>query len=127
MSTRLGSMDLMTARKARPLLQLFAKSCTATPNLEQDPDRDHCTSASSSRLRSGAHVHIPTHLRVRFCTHCSSFLMALLCSRMAADVERCCSEATLQKDASDSKLVGMEDRLQEDGNWLRMFPVSSLI
>lgn len=72
-----------------------------------------------------ADMHAPTHLRVRFCTHCSSFLMALLCSRMAADAERCCS--MLQKDVSDSKPVGMEDRLEEEGNWLRMFPVSSLI
>lgn len=70
---------------------------------------------------------IPTHLRVRFCTHCSSFLMALLCSRMAADAERLSSDAALQQEVSDSELVGMDDRLQEEGNWLLMFPVSSLI
>lgn len=72
-------------------------------------------------------VRDPTHLRVRFCTHCNSFLMALLCSRMAADAERRSSDAVLQKDVSDSELVGIEDRLQEEGNWLRIFPVSSLI
>lgn len=33
MSTRLGSMDLITARKARPLVQLLPKSWTATPYL----------------------------------------------------------------------------------------------
>lgn len=53
--------------------------------------------------------------------------MALLCSRVAAEAERRWSEAAPQKEASDSELVGMEDRLQEEGNWLRMFPVSSLI
>lgn len=63
-----------------------------------------------------------THLRVRFCTHCSSFLMALVGSRRSS-----AAAAALQKDASDSELEGMEDRLQEEGNWLRMFPVSSLI
>lgn len=35
MSTRLGSMALITARKASPLLQLPAKSCTATPYLRK--------------------------------------------------------------------------------------------
>ena len=34
MSTRLGSMALITARKASPLRQLPAKSCTATPYLK---------------------------------------------------------------------------------------------
>lgn len=53
--------------------------------------------------------------------------MALLCSRVAADAARLSSEAALQQDASDSELVGMDDRLQEDGKWPRMFPVSSLI
>lgn len=46
---------------------------------------------------------------------------------MAADAEQRSSDAVLQKDASDSELVGIEDRLQEEGNWLRIFPVSSLI
>lgn len=46
---------------------------------------------------------------------------------MAADAERRSSDAVLQKDVSDSELVGIEDRLQEEGNWLRIFPVSSLI
>lgn len=68
-----------------------------------------------------------THLRVRFCTHCSSFLMALLFSRMAMDAVCLCSDGALPKDVSESELVGMEDRLEEEGNWLRMFPVSSLI
>lgn len=53
--------------------------------------------------------------------------MALLCSRMAADAARLSSDAALQQEASDSALVGMDDRLQEEGNWLLMFPVSSLI
>lgn len=70
---------------------------------------------------------LKTHLRVLFCTHCSSFLMALLCSRMAMDADRLSSDAVLQQEGSDSEPVGMDDRLQEEGNWLRMFPVSSLI
>ena len=68
-----------------------------------------------------------THLRVRFCTHCSSFLMALLCSRMAVDADCLSSDGVLQRDASESELVGMDDRLEEEGYWLLMFPVSSLI
>lgn len=28
---------------------------------------------------------------------------------------------------SESELVGMDDRLEEDGNWFLMFPVSSFI
>lgn len=39
MSTRLGSMALITARKASPLLQLPAKSCTATPYLKDTQQR----------------------------------------------------------------------------------------
>lgn len=53
--------------------------------------------------------------------------MALLCSRRAAEAARRSSDAALQKDASESELVGMEDRLQEEGKRLRMLPVSSLI
>lgn len=68
-----------------------------------------------------------THLRVRFCTHCSSFLMALLCSRMAVDADCLSSDGVLQRDASESELVGIDDKLEEEGNWLLMFPVSSLI
>lgn len=68
-----------------------------------------------------------THLRVRFCTHCRSFLMALLCSRMAVDADCLSSDGVLQKDVSESELVRMDDRLEEEGNWLLMFPVNSLI
>lgn len=68
-----------------------------------------------------------TYLRVRFCTHCSSFLIALLCSRIAVDADCLSSDGVLQKDVSESGLVGMDDRLEEEGNWLLMFPVSSLI
>lgn len=68
-----------------------------------------------------------TYLRVRLCTHCSSFLMALLCSRMAVVADCLSSDGVLEKDVSESELVGMDDRLEEDGNWLLMFPVSSLI
>lgn len=46
---------------------------------------------------------------------------------MAADAARLSSDAVLQQEVSDSALVGMDDRLQEEGNWLLMFPVSSLI
>lgn len=68
-----------------------------------------------------------TYLRVRFCTHCSSFLMALLCSRMTEDASCLSSDGMLHKDVSESELVGIDDRLVEEGNWLLMFPVSSLI
>jgi len=37
------------------------------------------------------------------------------------------SEGVLECEVSESELVGMEDRLEEEGNWLLMFPVSSLI
>lgn len=37
------------------------------------------------------------------------------------------SDGVLLKDVSESELVGMDDKLDEEGNWLRMFPVSSLI
>ena len=37
------------------------------------------------------------------------------------------SEGVLEWEVSESELVGMEDRLEVEGNWLRMFPVSSLI
>lgn len=46
---------------------------------------------------------------------------------MVMDADRLSSDAVLQQEVSDSELVGMDDRLQEEGNWLRMFPVSSLI
>lgn len=57
-----------------------------------------------------------THLRVRFCTHCSSFLMALPCSRMAVDADCLSSDGVLHKDVSESELVGMDDRLEVEGN-----------
>ncbi len=37
------------------------------------------------------------------------------------------SEGVLEWEVSESELVGMDDRLEEEGNWLLMFPVSSLI
>lgn len=37
------------------------------------------------------------------------------------------SDGVLEWEVSESELVGMEDRLEEEGNWLLMFPVSSLI
>lgn len=68
-----------------------------------------------------------THFLVFLCTHCSSFLMALVFSLMAAAADGFSSDGVPPKDASESELVGMEDRLDVEGNWLRMFPVSSLI
>lgn len=53
--------------------------------------------------------------------------MALVFSRMAAAADGFSSDGGLLKDASESELVGMDDRLDVEGNWLRMFPVSSLI
>lgn len=53
--------------------------------------------------------------------------MALPCSRMAVDADCLSSEGVLQKDVSESELVGMDDRLEEEGNWLLMLPVNSLI
>lgn len=40
---------------------------------------------------------------------------------------RLSSEGVLEWEVSESELVGMEERLEEEGNWLFMFPVSSLI
>lgn len=37
------------------------------------------------------------------------------------------SDGVLDCDMSESELVGMDDRLEEDGNWFLMFPVSSFI
>lgn len=37
------------------------------------------------------------------------------------------SDGVLDSDMSESELVGMDDRLEVDGNWFLMFPVSSLI
>lgn len=124
MSTRLESMDLMTARKAKPLVQLFPKSCTATPYL-----RDHKRSDQTQfHHRSGFYsVLQPTHFRVLLWIHCSSFFMALLFSLMAVAADCRSSDGVLLKDVSESELVGMDDKLDEEGNWLRMFPVSSLI
>ncbi len=53
--------------------------------------------------------------------------MALLCSRIAVDADCLSSDGMLQNDVSESELVGIDDRLVEEGNWLLMFPVSSLI
>jgi len=39
----------------------------------------------------------------------------------------CLSPDGALQDVSDSELVGMDDRLEEEGNWLLMLPVSSLI
>lgn len=46
---------------------------------------------------------------------------------MAVDADCLSPDGVLQQDASESELVGMDDRLDEEGNWLLMFPVSSLI
>lgn len=53
--------------------------------------------------------------------------MALLFSLMVVAADGFSSDGVLLKDASESELVGMDDRLDMEGNWLRMFPVSSLI
>lgn len=53
--------------------------------------------------------------------------MALLFSLMAVAADCRSSDGVLLKDVSESELVGMDDKLDEEGNWLRMFPVSSLI
>jgi len=53
--------------------------------------------------------------------------MALLFSLMAAAADGLSSDGVLLWDMSESELLGMDERLDEDGNWLRMFPVSSLI
>lgn len=53
--------------------------------------------------------------------------MALLFSLMVMAADCRSSDGELLKDVSESELVGMDDKLDEDGNWLRMFPVSSLI
>jgi hypothetical protein len=37
------------------------------------------------------------------------------------------SEGVLEWELSESELVGSEERLEDEGNWLLMFPVSSLI
>lgn len=37
------------------------------------------------------------------------------------------SDGVLDSDMSESELVGMDDRLEVDGNWFLMFPVSSFI
>lgn len=52
--------------------------------------------------------------------------MALPWSRMATEQRRS-SDGVLEWDVSESELVGMDDRLEEEGNWFLMFPVSSLI
>jgi len=53
--------------------------------------------------------------------------MALLCSCMAAAAAGLSSGGVPPRGASPSEPVGMDDRLEDEGNWLRMFPVSSLI
>ncbi len=53
--------------------------------------------------------------------------MALLCSRMAVHADCLSFDGGMQNDVSESELVGIDDRLQDEGNWLLMFPVSSLI
>lgn len=61
MSTRLGSMDLMTARKARPLVQLLPKSWTATPYLYKNKTIiSELWNSHSSRLlpRKGTQEHL---------------------------------------------------------------------
>lgn len=52
--------------------------------------------------------------------------MALPWSLMATE-HRLSSEGVLEWDVSESELVGMDERLEEEGNWFLMFPVSSLI
>ena len=52
--------------------------------------------------------------------------MTFPCSRMAIE-GRLSSEGVLEWEVSESELVGMEERLEEEGNWLLIFPVSSLI
>lgn len=37
------------------------------------------------------------------------------------------SDGVLLKDMSESELAGMDDKLDVEGNWLRIFPVNSLI
>lgn len=37
------------------------------------------------------------------------------------------SDGMLPTDASESELVGIDEKLEEEGNWHLMFPVSSLI
>ncbi|TNN27585.1 hypothetical protein EYF80_062269 [Liparis tanakae] len=132
MSTRLGSMDLMTARKARPLVQLFPKVLTCGPVGLQDFRPDVRTKLNSQ----DKHEHVEhvvygepdqrsaAHLRVLFWTHCSSLLMALPCSRMAAAAAAAgLSSGGVPRGASPSEAGGMDDRLEDEGNWLRMFPL----
>lgn len=44
-----------------------------------------------------------------------------------ATEQRLSSEGVLEWDVSESELVRMDERLEEEGNWFLMFPVSSLI
>lgn len=53
--------------------------------------------------------------------------MALLFSFMAVEADCTSLDGELQRGASKSALVVMDDRLEEDGNWLLMFPVNSFI
>lgn len=72
-STKPGSIDLITARNASPLLQLFPKSCTSTPNLQS---KWHACKYESFHIIWGSHKgkcacwsHTGTHSNIAHTLH----------------------------------------------------------